>query len=91
MPVNEVKDTRQKLGLSQTEFAQIVGVHPITVSKWERGDVGSKPTPYHRALFTQFREAAKDKTVRSTIRDVLITAGVIVVLAILLKHLTTKK
>lgn len=88
MSVNEVKDTRQKLGLSQTEFAQIAGVHPITVSKWERG--AAAPTPYQNALFSQFREAAKDKTIRSTIRDVLITAGVVVVLAILLRHLTKK-
>ena len=28
---------RQRLGLSQTAFAQLLGVHAMTVSKWERG------------------------------------------------------
>lgn len=89
MRSNEVKDTRRKLRLNQVEFAQIAGVHPITISKWERGETA--PTPYHNALFAQFREAAKDKSIPETIKNALITAGVIVVLAILLKHLTTKK
>ncbi len=84
----EIRDTRQKLRLNQVDFAQIAGVHPITVSKWERGT--SAPTPYHNALFEQFREAAKDKSVCQTIKNVLIAAGVIVALAILLKHLTKK-
>jgi len=88
MQSNELRDTRTKLGLNQVEFAQIAGVHPITVSKWERGTAA--PTPYQNALFQQFREAAKDKSIRQTIRNVLITAGVLVALALLLKHLTKK-
>jgi len=30
--------SRQKLGLSQAELASIMGVHVMTISKWERGD-----------------------------------------------------
>jgi len=31
-------DVREKLGLSQREMAQAMGVHPMTWSKWERGE-----------------------------------------------------
>jgi len=37
-----VKNARAKCGLSQPLFGQLMGVHGMTVSKWERGvlDVG---------------------------------------------------
>lgn len=84
-----VKTLRGQLGLNQVEFAQLAGVHPITVSKWERN--AAAPTPYQNALFEQFREGARDKTVRDTLRDVLVAAGVVLALALLLKHLTKGK
>ncbi|MBA1447058.1 MAG: helix-turn-helix domain-containing protein [Gammaproteobacteria bacterium] len=31
-------ETRQKLGLSQKEMASAMGVHVMTLSKWERGE-----------------------------------------------------
>ena len=88
MRSNDIRQTREKLGLNQVEFAYIAGVHPITVSKWERG--ASAPTPYHNALFEQFGEAAKDREICLTIRNILIAAGVAVALALLLKHLLKK-
>lgn len=36
---------REKVNLSQTELAAFLGVHPITLSKWERGLL--TPTPLH--------------------------------------------
>jgi DNA-binding transcriptional regulator YiaG len=45
--------TRRRLKLSQTRFAALVGVHPITVSKWERG-VGS-PDGWRIGLFPLLR------------------------------------
>ncbi len=33
---DEVHRIRKRLGLKQTELAARVGVHPITVSRWER-------------------------------------------------------
>lgn len=30
---------RKELGRSQEELAHLIGVHPMTVSKWERGAV----------------------------------------------------
>jgi transcriptional regulator with XRE-family HTH domain len=82
----EIKSTRELLGLTQVQFAQLLGVHPITVSKWER-DV-SPPTPYQNALFLQFQLAARNKEITETLAGVLISMGVIVALALLLKHLT---
>ena len=85
MNATDIRSTRARLGLSQVEFAQLTGVHPITVSKWERAE--SVPTPYQNALFDQFSEAARDQTVRDTLRNILVGAGVAVALALLLKHL----
>lgn len=36
---------RKLLHMSQAEFARYIGVHPMTVSRWERGETEpSKPT-----------------------------------------------
>ena len=81
----DIKLTREALGLSQVQFAQLLGVHHLTVSKWERG---VSPLPaYYDAMFKQFRVAAKDKEVRDQVEGALIGAGVVVALALLLKHL----
>lgn len=39
-----LKDKRLDMGLTQTEFADLVGVHGVTVSQWENGRV---PLPRH--------------------------------------------
>jgi DNA-binding transcriptional regulator YiaG len=85
----EIANLRSKLSLNQVEFAQLVGVHPITVSKWERGVAA--PTAYQTALFAQFQEGAKDQEVRQTLKQVLVAAGVILALALLLRHLMKGK
>jgi DNA-binding transcriptional regulator YiaG len=33
---------RNRLGLSQSGFAKIVGVAPNTVARWERGELGMR-------------------------------------------------
>jgi putative transcriptional regulator len=83
----EIKATREALGLNQPLFAQLMGVHPITVSKWERGV--SPPTPYQEEFFKHFQIAAKDKEVHDTLKGVLIGAGVIAALFLILQ--ATKK
>jgi transcriptional regulator with XRE-family HTH domain len=35
----EIKTIREALGMSQVKFASLLGVHPLTVSRWERGEV----------------------------------------------------
>lgn len=41
-PAQVVRRVREKLGMTQTEFAAKVGVYWLTISKWERG---AKPVP----------------------------------------------
>ena len=89
MNVCDVRKLRNKLDLNQVEFAQLAGVHPITVSKWERKE--AVPTAYQAALFQQFEVGAKDKEVRTKVKHLLIAAGVIIALALLLRHLMKGK
>jgi transcriptional regulator with XRE-family HTH domain len=44
MKPNAVRDLRRELGLSQAEFARLVGVAPNSVARWERGELGMRPT-----------------------------------------------
>ncbi len=34
----DIKNTRERLGITQEEFARRIGVTVTTVSRWERGD-----------------------------------------------------
>lgn len=89
MNASGIRKLREQLGLNQVEFAQLAGVHPITVSKWERGE--ATPSAYQNALFEQFREGARSQIVRETLKGILVSAGVILALALLLSHLMKKK
>jgi transcriptional regulator with XRE-family HTH domain len=84
----EIRSLRESFELSQIQFAQLMGVHPITVSKWERGV--SPPTPYQMALLDQFRIAARLKGNRDQLKGILIGMGITMALALLLKHLMKK-
>ena len=81
MEAQTIKSVREALGLNQLQFAQLLGVHPMTVSKWERGVTA--PTDYQGAFMSQFQAAAKNKIVRDELKNVLIAAGVIAALVLL--------
>jgi DNA-binding transcriptional regulator YiaG len=78
----EIRSIRQLLGLNQAQFGQLMGVHAITVSKWESGI--TSPTAYQEAFLSQYRVAAKNKQVRDDLKSVLIAAGVIAAVLLLL-------
>lgn len=80
----DIASLRKRLGLNQTEFGNLFGVHPMTVSKWERGTLF--PNNYQLALMQEFSQAAKSKKVRDTIGAVLVGAGIAAALYLLLKH-----
>jgi transcriptional regulator with XRE-family HTH domain len=80
----DVTQLRKKLELSQAQFGNLFGVHPMTVSKWERGIL--KPTDYQLALMMDFEKAAKKKEVTETIGAVLVGAGIAAALYLLLKN-----
>ena len=43
MTGRDVRMARRALGMTQVEFAAKVGVHPISVSRWERDEVRVTP------------------------------------------------
>lgn len=75
---------RKALALSQVEFGQLLGVHLMTVSKWERGL--ARPSPYQGALLREFRRAADLSAdhVKSEVRTRLAGQGVAAALLLLL-------
>jgi molybdopterin-binding protein len=57
MSMRSWKSTRNRLGLSQQQFADLLGVHPMTISKWERGVL--EPNEHQRGLLRALSEAAE--------------------------------
>ena len=75
---------RAELRLTQVQLAQLLGVHPLTVSRWERGEVN--PSPHQQALLESFRKAKQSKDdIGETVANLLVTAGVVVALYVLLR------
>lgn len=44
MTPDEVRRLRKRLGLTQSRFADLVGVHKVTVAVWEAGTKGMSAT-----------------------------------------------
>jgi transcriptional regulator with XRE-family HTH domain len=66
------------------QLAQLLGVHPLTVSKWERGL--ATPSAHEQALLASFRKAASaNPDVGEAVAQLLLTAGVVLALFVLLK------
>ena len=86
---SEIRSIRHLLGLNQAQFGQLMGVHAITVSKWETD--ATSPTDYQEAFLSQYRIAAKEKQVRDDLKGILIVAGVIAAVMFLLTIATKKK
>ncbi|WP_348652731.1 helix-turn-helix domain-containing protein [Polyangium sp. 6x1] len=80
---SEIRQVRESLGLSQAQFASLLGVHAVTVSRWENS--AQHPTPYQVGLIQQFGRAARRKDVATQVAAVLVTAGAIAGLYFLLK------
>jgi transcriptional regulator with XRE-family HTH domain len=58
----EVRRLRLHLGLTQLTLAERIGVHPLTVSRWERGVVHiPEPTAQLLRLLVQMEKQKKDK------------------------------
>jgi DNA-binding transcriptional regulator YiaG len=49
MKGREVREIRERLGKTQAELGDLVGVHWVTVSRWER-DVVTIPAPVEKLL-----------------------------------------
>jgi len=90
MTPEQIVTLRGALGLSQAEFAQLFGVHQMTVSKWERRLQAplATPTPYQTALMQAFGRAAQAKQadVQQKVKNLLVSAGVVAALFFLLSQ-----
>jgi DNA-binding transcriptional regulator YiaG len=42
MTPRQLREFRQRLGLTQAEFADCISVAPNTVARWERGELGMR-------------------------------------------------
>ena len=81
---SEVATLRVALGLTQAQFAAVLGVHSITVSKWERGLLA--PSPYQAALMTSFAQSQQQAPeLGMMVGGLLVAAGVGAALFALLK------
>ena len=84
----QITNLRRRLALSQPQFALLLGVHAITVSKWERSVPGAVPTPYQNALMAEFEKAAASREaeqIRNSLGTLLVGAGIAAALLMLLK------
>jgi len=64
MTPDEIKAAREKLGLTQAEFAKVFQVSPRAIRGWEHGERNGRPhaIPPVIALLVQF--AVKHATIR---------------------------
>jgi molybdopterin-binding protein len=53
---------RTNLGLTQAQLADVTGVHPMTVSKWERGVL--QPTRHQQAILAALEAVAGGRPAR---------------------------
>lgn len=84
MTAKEISATRKRLDLTQVQLATLVGVHPLTVSKWERG--AGSPPPHQEALLTSFQKAANSNAgIGETAKSLLVTAGVALAIFVILQ------
>lgn len=63
MTAAEVRRIRERLGLTQAELAARIGVHTMTVSRWERGVV-NVPEPVGRLIRFVASAASKPRRER---------------------------
>lgn len=85
MTPSEIRSLRTSLNLGQAEFAQMLGVHPMTVSRWERKEGPLSPTAYQEVLMKEFKTAvSKDKDVGNILKGILIGAGIAAAIYLLL-------
>lgn len=75
---DEIRAWRKRLGMSQVAFAEFVGVSPITVKRWETGQV-QEPI-YDRAMRERCQHHAADSIPRWLIKvqGVTVSSGIVV-------------
>lgn len=87
----EVFNLRSKLGLSIQNLANLVGVHPTTVYRWEtQGDAEIRLEPLQHGLLVRLQHQAnlrEPKSFGQQLVEGLVVGGTLVGLALLLADL----
>lgn len=83
MSSKDISELRRSLGLNQDKFGQLFGIHPMTVSKWERGIL--TPTPYQVAMMEAFKKAARKEEIKKQLKNIIVAAGIVAAVYLLLK------
>ncbi len=78
----EIRACRKRLGMSQVAFAQFIGVSPVTVKRWETGQI-QEPI-YDRAI----RERCRQHAPVGSIRQWLVKASGLTVSTGIVIHVT---
>ncbi len=74
MSSDNLREIREALGLPQSKVAKLLGVHVLTISRWECGTM--KPHGLYRELITQLARASKKKGAGERIAKALDERGV---------------
>ena len=81
---DEIIEIRRSLRMTQEQLAQLLGIHALTVSKWERGL--SSPTPHQEALLRAAAGAVQQRPdIGTVVAAALVGAGVGIALFQLLR------
>ncbi len=82
----EIAQIRKSLGMTQAQLGQLLGVHPLTVSKWERPNIDVNPSPHQAALLNSFEKARQNSPdIGDVVIGLLVGAGVALAMYTILK------
>jgi DNA-binding XRE family transcriptional regulator len=91
MTGNAIKDLRTELGMTSSAFAQLLGVNPSTLYRWEaEGEKEAKTDPNAArilAAIQQARGAKGGEDLKATLGGALLLGGGLFALFKLLEHL----
>ena len=95
----QIKQTREALGLSSSQFASVLGVHPTTVSRWENakgpviveGMAHTVLSALQKRLAANRRAKVEASRAGEEISDALVLGGVVLALALLVAFAAKQK
>lgn len=86
----EIRKLRSELNLTQAQLGQLLGVHAVTISRWEHGH--ERPSPHNAHLLETFRTAkVNDSGIGETVAKLLIGASIALALLMILQAAFKKK
>lgn len=99
IPPHLIRSTREAFGLSSSQFAAALGVHPTTVSRWENSpkDVVVEGTAWTVLMGLNQRLAAKGRAAKEAeqagreVASALLIGGTLIALAVLVAYAADRR